>query len=271
MFRTRRPRRDGELPPPSRAFVVFTALLYFSSMDSSSSRPSVPKVIYVFFVIGVIAFVLIESSFFESVRMLRASHVKTFTSLQSTIPIPTESERSRPTDFSEIGRLQFPVAANPIITEAALEYVDANNATTTIPVAFDQQTICVMNNWGLPCAAMSMTYDVAFAGKRVGVEGIREGAHIRMQKLRVYGSDEQAVKSQTGTTYVDWSEAVAALNTCGKVKAVFDDQSAKTARLSFWGNSDTWEALQPLQGSLIKALEDAKKIDCDLFPNLSDS
>jgi hypothetical protein len=114
-----------------------------------------------------------------------------------------------------------------------------------------------------------MTYDMAFGGKRAAVEGVVEDGKVLMHKLHVYGPDEQIVKPAIGTTYVHWDDAVAALNTCRKVKTVFDNQSEKTVRFTFWNSTETWEALQPLRESLRTALEDAKKINCSVFPQVN--
>lgn len=182
------------------------------------------------------------------------------------------AEARRPTDFAEVGTLRFPTLPNPTIREAVLEYAGPDNTTTSVPIVFDGSglmTICVRDNWGLPCAAMSMTYDAAFGGKRAVVEGVVEDGKVLMHKLRVYGPDEQVVKPAIGTTYVEWEDVVSALNTCRKVKTVFDNQSEKTVRLTFWNDSATWEALQPLRESLLTALDDAKKTNCSVFPQVS--
>lgn len=244
----------------------------------ATSSSSTPVIVYVFLALGV-------ACVFGLVALI-AYGLQTMHLNQSVPPSAVDNmildidqrlsegraEAYRPTNFAEVGTLRFPTPPNPTIREAVLEYAGPDNTTTTVPIVFDGSdlmTICVRDNWGLPCAAMSTTYDVAFSGKRAAVEGVVEDGRVLMQKLHVYGPDEQVVKPAIGTTYVNWDEAVAALSTCGKVKNIFDNQSEKTVRFTFWDSTETWEALQPLQGSLTKALEEAKKIDCSVFPQVS--
>lgn len=237
-------------------------------MDSSPSRPGVPKSIYIFFVIGLIAFVWIESGFFESVHALHNSYASLFKTLRSGQAVELKREQHRPTDFAQAGTLRFTRAPNPTIDEAVFEYLGANNATTSIPVKFDQGTICVIDNWGLPCAAMSMTHDVAFGGKRATVEGVRDGDYIRMQKLHVYGPDEPITPPLPGMVYVNWSDMEAALKSCRRVKAVFDNTPERMVRITFWDSPETWEAWQPLRGSLMTVLDEAKQLKCPVFPEV---
>lgn len=240
------------------------------SMDSSS-RPATPAVVYIFTALGiacVFGLVALMIYAFQLARMEPDFYQPNLNDTFSEQP----AEAYRPTDFAEVGTLRFPTPPNPTIKEAVLEYAGPDNVTTTVPIIFDGSglmTICVRDNWGLPCAAMSMTYDAAFSGKRAVVEGVMENGKVLMQKLHVYGPDEQIVKPAIGTTYVNWDDAVVALNTCRKVKTVVDNQSEKTVRFTFWNGDETWEALQPLRGSLTTALEDSKKIDCSVFPQLS--
>jgi hypothetical protein len=238
-------------------------------MDSSRSPSSSARaVIYVFMVFGVVCLFALGSLLFSGAQFMRFPDVRNTPSIGTEFSSLEARERYLPTDFAEVGILRFPGPATGD-REPMLEYLGANKTTTTIPVVFDgMNTICVVNNWGIQCAAMSITYDAAFDGKSVTVEGIRDGNRILMQKLHVYATDEPIVPPVPGMIYVDWPEVVSALKSCRKVKAVYDNQPEKTVRLSFWGSPETWEALQPLKGSLMTALEEAKRTDCDVFPQL---
>jgi len=243
----------------------------------ATSSSSTPVIVYVFLALGVACVFGIVALIVYGLQMMHLNQNVQPSAIDDMILDIDQrlsegrAEVYRPTDFAEVGTLRFPTPPNPTIREAVLEYAGPSNTTTTVPVVFDNSglmTICVANNWGLPCAAMSTTYDMAFSGKRAAVEGVVEGGKVLMHKLHVYGPDEQIVKPAIGTTYVNWDDAVAALNTCRKVKTVFDNQSEKTVRFTFWDNTETWEALQPLRESLMTALEDAKKIDCSVLPEV---
>ncbi len=246
-------------------------------MDSPS-HSSTPAVVYIFTALGIACVFGLVALIVYGLQMMHLNQNVQPSAVDDMILDIDQrlsegrAEAYRPTDFAEVGTLRFPTPPNPTIREAVLEYAGPDNATTTVPIVFDGSglmTICVRDNWGLPCAAMSMTYDMAFGGKRAAVEGVMENGKVLMQKLHVYGPDEQIVKPAIGTTYVNWDDAVAALNTCRKVKTVFDNQSEKTVRFTFWNSTETWEALQPLRESLRTALEDAKKINCSVFPQVN--
>ncbi len=231
-------------------------------MDPVSSSPrkssSVPAIVYVFSILGVLVILGTAALFAYGIQMFRLYGTKGAITLGNQFSSPEAAERFLPTDFVQIGTLRFPKPANPTVSEAVLEYVGVDKATTTIPVVFDWLTICAAENGAVPCMAMSMTYDAAFGEKRVTIEGIRMDEHVLIRKLHAYAPTDGIVPPVPGIIFVDWPEVVSAFNTC-KVKAISENSTERTVQLNFWKSPETWESLQPLKGSLYAAMEAAEK------------
>jgi hypothetical protein len=211
-------------------------------------------------VLGVLCFVSLAGLMFYATNSFK-------TTMNALHEYRDITEDHRPTNFAEVGRLQFAGIAAGQQSEALFEYRPNGAVTTTVSVAFDMKTLCTVGKNALPCMAMSTTYDQAFGNKLVAIEGIRENDRVVIHKLRAFQPGEQILIPRAGTTYVEWPDIVSALNAC-QVKVVVENQEERTVQLTFRNNAETWEAFQPVVGSLYQILDETDK-KCGIVSRLT--
>ncbi len=211
-------------------------------------------------VLGVLFFVSIGGLMFYALRSFKT----TTTALHEYAAITQDHQ---PTNFAEVGRLRFAGIAAGLQSEALFEYRPTGAPTSSVQVAFSMKTLCAAGKNALPCMAMSSTYDRAFGDRLVAIEGVRENDRVVMHKLSAFQPGEPISVPRTGTTYVEWPDIVSALNAC-QVKVVVEKQEERTVQLTFRNNAETWEAFQPVVGSLYQVLEETDK-ECGIVSRLT--
>lgn len=85
--------------------------------------------------------------------------------------VPTVAPTPETITFSKTGVF---VMNNPGMEKDVpfLIYEEPGKPAISAKLKFDEKSICSSGSGTLPCMAMSMTFDLAFGGKRVLVEGI---------------------------------------------------------------------------------------------------
>jgi len=117
----------------------------------------------------------------------------------------------RPTDFAEKGTLviNIPTVDQPEMPR--LIYEKPGQPALYKKLIFDETSIC----GSIPCMAMSASLDVAFAGKRIGVEGIINGTDaVLVKKLTKFNEGELEYDLQIGSVFIPWMKAVEIIRQC---------------------------------------------------------
>lgn len=120
------------------------------------------------------------------------------------------------TDFWRSGNV---IANNPGMPagKTFLIYEEPGKPALTSELAFDESSYCGSRDRMQLCALFNATLDAAFKGERVSVEGVTQGDKILVRKLQACDASSTA---QAGHLYMQWSEALQALQTCQVTKVI---------------------------------------------------
>jgi len=78
----------------------------------------------------------------------------------------------------------------------------------------DELSICSSATGAIPCVAMSISFDVAFGGKKAVVEGIQREDGILLRKLYILSENETAGLPELGSIFISWPQAVSLIEGC---------------------------------------------------------
>lgn len=132
------------------------------------------------------------------------------TEKQDPAAIPGISE---PTDWIRAGTITVNTPGQ-VQGVMYLVYEEPGAPALTKQLVLDEYSICATETGALPCMAMSVTFDVAFGGKRASVEGIEEDEAVRVRKLQILREGEEARLGAPGSAFIPWVQAVNLLKTC---------------------------------------------------------
>ncbi len=133
-----------------------------------------------------------------------------------------------PTDRPDIPNVPFvaPAPTDTVVT-GAIDAVGSGQGqdelylvqkkgekVTNTKLVIDEHSYCNMGSGGLPCIAMSITYSMAFGGKRALVDGNTEGDSIRVRRLRILDESETARVMPAGIVYIPWMQARTMILNC---------------------------------------------------------
>lgn len=124
-----------------------------------------------------------------------------------------EIARTEPTTISRTGVFAM---NNPGMTPNVpfLVYEEPGRPALSAQIYLDEFSVCATPTGALPCMAMSVTYDAAFGGKRVHVEGNEKDSGILARKLTVLETDEIPRTPAVGSVFISWTDARKLIENC---------------------------------------------------------
>lgn len=133
----------------------------------------------------------------------------------------------RPINFVRIGTVVF---GNPGLKKDTpyLIYEEAGAPALYKELVFDEQSSCAVSGGGIPCLAMSATFDVPFAGKPALVEGIAQDDRVIVRFIRRLEGVESIPMSPPGSLFVTWPTVVRLMESCA-VRGAFQSHALDVA------------------------------------------
>ncbi len=116
----------------------------------------------------------------------------------------------RPTDFVKAGTI---TVNNPGLSQGELYFIyeEPGKPALKKEIVMDALSVC----GSLPCVAMSISFDIAFHGKRVVVEGVKEGENsIIARKITVVPDGGEVRLPGLGSIFVPWMYVRSLITEC---------------------------------------------------------
>jgi len=126
---------------------------------------------------------------------------------------PPQVTRSAPTDFLRVGNI---TVNNPGQAQGVmyLVYEEEGAPALSRELVLDEMSICASGSGGLPCMAMSVTFDMAFGGRRAMIEGVLQGDKVLVRKMRILAEGEEPLSMDTGSVFIGWMDARRLIQSC---------------------------------------------------------
>ncbi len=131
---------------------------------------------------------------------------------------PTQGKlNGNPTTFAQAGTISFKENDPDVHGTPFFTFTNNVGSTTMTKLVFDPMSFCVTNNGGIPCIAMSVTYDIPFNNKNAIVEGISstQENEVLVRKLYILQAGEEPRVPTVGQTFITWPQAESIIRSCG--------------------------------------------------------
>ena len=126
-----------------------------------------------------------------------------------------EVEATNPTNFADSGTVVMDDGTPQFI------YTDAGGTEFTANLALDSYSVCQRVGGALPCLVMAPTFEAAFGGAQVTVEGETQGdGSILVRKIAALPEGVPARLGEPGERFVTWPHAIEQLEACNVSLAV---------------------------------------------------
>jgi hypothetical protein len=135
-----------------------------------------------------------------------------YVGFKTSTDAPPVIEGTEPTDFVAVGTIVAPAPTSGQTTMTLSYEKDGEPASALL--LFDAVSMCVGQSGGVPCQAMSVTFDIPFGGRRVIVEGNEVKDGILVRKLYRLQEGEPELLPGPGSVFVSWSQAVSLIENC---------------------------------------------------------
>lgn len=174
----------------------------------------------------------------------------------------------RPTDFAAVGTI---AALSPVSSQTIMQIsYPENGAIVTTELRLDELSVCGGTGGALPCIAISANWDLPFGGKRVLVEGVREGGGVLLRKLWVLGENDLLYQDisgiilpeNPGDVFVAWPEAVRIIENCGAKMIIQTHQLDVYVTLA---DGNKLRAVEPVIDEVFRITNSAME-KCGSFP-----
>lgn len=175
-------------------------------------------------------------------------------------PMP-DIQVSEPTNFNEVGTITVnnPGGAQGVMT---LVYEKPGAPSLTKELILDELSICAAPNGATPCMAMSVTFDVAFGGKRAIVEGIERDSSVLVRKLRIAADGEELRRFEPGNVFISWPQAIELFKACQV------EMATQTHSLDVYldlKDGRTLRAVEPMIDEMFRIISETQSA-CGTFP-----
>lgn len=172
-----------------------------------------------------------------------------------TTDLPETIEVSNPTNFSEKGYFE----GEPDSDQYVLEYTYDKPTTTKLSkkLSFDALSFCATATGSAPCMALSVTYDMAFGGKHVMIEGEDTANSVLVRKLTVIEEGKEFLALSTfGNQFISWPKAQNYIKDCD-VSMVMQSHSLNVDITL--ENGTRYRTVEPVIDEVFKLVETASK------------
>lgn len=124
-------------------------------------------------------------------------------------------QATAPTNFADSGTVVMDDGTPQFI------YTDAAGTEFTASLTLDTYSVCQRVGNAVPCIAMSQTFEAAFGGAQVTVEGeTQEDGSILVRKIAALPEGVPARLGEPGQRFVTWPHAIGQLQVCNVSLAV---------------------------------------------------
>jgi hypothetical protein len=131
-------------------------------------------------------------------------------------------------------------------------------------IVMDTLSICGGNNGALPCMAMSVSFDVAFAGKRAVVEAIKDGEDaVILRKMTVVEEGQEPRLNEPGSIFVPWPYAASLIRSCNVSNVM--QTHALDVYITIKDTNQRVRAVEPMIDEVFRVFDEVRQI-CPQIP-----
>lgn len=178
---------------------------------------------------------------------------------QTTLPTSPEGLMEytideRPTDFVKFGTI---TANNPGLVQDTLYliYEEPGKPALKKEIVMDALSVC----GSIPCMLMSLSFDVAFGGKRVAIEAIKDGDDkVILRKMTIVEEGQEPRLNQPGSIFVPWMYVRSLIKEC-KVSSVMQTH-ALDVYVTIKEGGRKVRAVEPVIDEVIRVFDEVREI-----------